>query len=118
LKPNQFTLGEPLKRSVMLLLMMIPLGFLFEVMDKEPSLIQNWIVSILWLALVVVAIALMLAWAQISELRDPFVAPSIVREAGYSYLIQSYLTSAIAILFPSVGAIMKWRTGSKYSPEM
>ena len=65
-----------------------------------------------WLALVVVAIALFLAWAQVSELHDPSVGPNIVREVGYSYLVQSYVASAIAIVLPSVGAFMRWRRGA------
>ena len=100
-------------------------AFLLEVMDKEPSVLVLWGVSLLlgvgglllsrykyWLALVVVAIALILAWAQVSELHDPSVGPNIVREAGYSYLVQSYVASAIAIVLPSVGAFMRWRRGA------
>ena len=95
---------------------------LFEVMDKEPSLIFIWISSILlgvgglllsryrWrMTAIIVVIALTVAYAQISELRDPFVGPHIVREAGYGYVVQSYIAVVISILLPSLGLIMKLR---------
>lgn len=95
---------------------------LFEVMDKEPSLLGIWISSVVlgiggfllsryhwWLVTIVLTIAVVSALAQISELRDPFVGPDIVREAGYSYVLQSYLAAAISIFLPSLGLIRKWR---------
>jgi hypothetical protein len=112
---------RPVNSIVMLPLVMNAL-VLFEVMDKEPSLVAIWIISLLlgigglllsrykwWMATTVIAIALVFALAQILELRDPFVGPAIVREAGYSYIVQSYLAVAISIVLPSLGLIMKWR---------
>lgn len=106
----------------MLLLLMNAFVVFFEVMDKEPSLLQIWVVSLVlgiggfvlarykyWLPLVVLAFALILAWSQLFELRDPFVGPAIVREAGYSYVVQSYLAIAIALSLPVIGAIIKWK---------
>ena len=100
---------------------------LFEVMDKEPSLFAIWISSLLlgigglllsrykwWLATLVIPIALALALGQILELRDPFVGPHIVREAGYSYVLHSYLAAALSIFLPSLGLMMKWRGSGKY----
>lgn len=94
----------------------------FEVMDKEASLLEVWVSSLLlglgglllsrykwWLVLSVIAVALVLALAQISELHDPFVGPAIVREAGYSYVLQSYLAAAISIVLPSIGLVMRLR---------
>jgi hypothetical protein len=95
---------------------------LFEVMDKESSLLVVWTSSLLlgigglllsrykwWMVIIVIALALVLALAQIEELRDPSVGPAIVREAGYGYVLQSYVAAAISILLPSIGLIMKWR---------
>jgi hypothetical protein len=95
---------------------------LFEVMDKEPSLIFIWISSILlgvgglllsryrwWMTTIIIVIALILTYTQISELRDPSVGPNIVREAGRGYVIQSYIAAVISITLPSLGLIMKWR---------
>jgi CHASE2 domain-containing sensor protein len=94
----------------------------FEVMDKEPSLLMIWIASLLlgigglflsrfkwWLGLIVIGVALVSALAQIQELHDPFVGPVIVREAGYGYVLQSYLASAIAVLMPSIGLVLRWK---------
>lgn len=97
----------------------------FEVMDKEPSLVQIWLLSLVigvggfflaryryWLLAVVLAVAAVLAWSQLSELRDPLVGPAIVREAGYSYVVQSYVAIAIALMLPLIGAIVKWKRRS------
>jgi hypothetical protein len=91
-------------------------------MDKEPSLFQVWVVSLIlgvggfflarhryWLSLFALAIALLLTWVHISELHDSAVGPDIVREAGYSYVVQSYIAIAIALMLPLIGAIMKWK---------
>ena len=101
-------------------------ALLFEVMDKEASLVQIWIECVVlgigglflsryryWLAICVLALALILAWLQISELRDPFVGPNIVREAGPSYVIQSYVALTIAVTLPTIGAIIAWRRTHK-----
>ena len=95
---------------------------LFNVIDKEPSLLVVWISSLVlglgglvlsrykwWLATIVIAIALVFALAQISELRDPFVGREIVREAGYGYVIQSYIAAVLSIVLPSIGLVGKWR---------
>ena len=117
-------LGSPLKRSVVWLSFMTIFA-LFEVMDKEPSLIFIWMSAITlavgglllsryrwWLAAILIVIATLAAYTQITELRDPFVGPQIVKEAGNGYVIQSYIAVLISILLPSVGLIMKLRKGS------
>ena len=98
---------------------------LFEVMDKEPSLIFIWISAILlgvgglflsryrwWLAAILIVIASLMAYTQISELHDPFVGPQMVKEAGNGYVVQPYIAAVISILLPSVGLIMKLRKAS------
>jgi TctA family transporter len=115
---------RPLKLGVMLLPVM-NVSVIFEVMDKEPSLVQIWVLSLVlgvggfflakykyWLLPVVLAIALALVWSQLSELRDPLVAPVIIREAGYSYVVQSYVALAIALMLPLIGAVVKWKRSS------
>jgi hypothetical protein len=117
---------RPVNSDVMLLSLSKAPAILFEVMDKEPSLIQIWIECLVlgigglvlaryryWLAVCVLAFALVLAWLQISELRDPFVGPDIVREAGHNYVVQSYLAITIALMLPTIGAIMGWRKTRK-----
>jgi hypothetical protein len=110
----------------MLLPLMRAHAFLFEVMDKEPSLLAVWTVSLLlgvgglllskqkyWLPLVALAVALFFAGGHISELNDRSVGPQIIREAGYSYVVQSYVALAIAVALPLIGAILNWRKGGK-----
>jgi len=112
--------------DVMLLSLSKNSALLFEVMDKEPSLVQIWIECVVlgigglflsryryWLAIAVLALALTLAWLQISELRDPFVGPDIVREAGHGYVVQSYVALTIAVALPTIGAIIGWRRTRK-----
>ncbi len=68
------------------------LFLLFEVMDKEPSLLNVWLSFLLTGAVgfqlcrkhpaflgVALPIALFLSWAWLTELHDPFVGPAIVR---------------------------------------
>lgn len=106
----------------MLLLVMNVSVILFEVMDKEPSLVQVWVVSLVlgvggfflakyryWLMAIVLVIAALLAWSQLSELSDPQVAPVIIHEAGYSYVVQSYFAIAIALVLPFIGGVVKWK---------
>ena len=94
----------------------------FEVMDKEPSLVEIWIISLVlgvggffldkhryWMALSIVAFVLVVGWAQISELNDHSVGPNIIREAGYSYVVHSYVAIAFALVLPLLGAVVKWR---------
>ena len=97
----------------------------FEVMDKELSLVQIWTYSLVlgvggfflakyryWLLVVVLAIVALLSWSHLSELHDPFVGPDIVREAGYTYVVQSYVALAIASVLPLIGAMVKWKRRS------
>ena len=98
----------------------------FEVMDKELSLLRIWTYSLVlgvggfflakyryWLLLVVLSIVAVLIWSHLSELHDPFVGPDIVREAGYTYVVQSYGAFAIASGLPLIGAIVKWNRRSR-----
>lgn len=96
-------------------------GLLLEVMDKETSIERLWIASLLlgvggfmlaryryrWL-LLIVPLALFFAYDQISEIRDPFVGPDIVSEAGQTYVTQSYVAVTIAVMLPLLGALI-WR---------
>ena len=106
----------------MLLPVMNSPAMILEVMDKEPSLLQIWTLCLVvgvggfllsrfryWLILIVLPVALILAWGQLSELHDPFIGPDILREAGYSYVAQSYVAMAIAVILPSVGALLRWK---------
>ena len=95
---------------------------IFEVMDKEPSLLQVWLLFLFvsvggfllcryrsWLLAVVLPLALFLAWGHLSELHDPFVGPAIAREAGRDYFIQSYIAMALGVVLPFLGMIKRRR---------
>jgi hypothetical protein len=101
-------------------LLMLPKVCFAEVMDKEFSLPTFWtmmgalaVVGYLlgryriWAAILAFILAALLAWAQISELIDPYVGPEIAHEAGHSYFVQSYVASAIALLAPIVGIFQR-----------
>ncbi len=90
--------------------------FLFEVMDKEPSLAVIWsfflVAAIGGFLLVrptpfVLPVILLVVYVYssliISEINDPFVGPDIIREAGISYVIQSYVAIAIGLFGPMLG---------------
>jgi hypothetical protein len=104
------------------LLVMHTFAALFEVIDKEPSLLHVWLLFLSiglggfflcryrwWLLAVVLPIALFLAWGHLSELHDPFVGTDIAREAGHDYFIQSYIAMALAVALPFLGVIKRRR---------
>jgi hypothetical protein len=90
-----------------MLLDVLPIGpalLLFEVMDKEPPLAQTAILYCVlavagfllaqkrwWFGLAVLPVVALFAWADVSELRDPFVGPAIVREAGLLHVVLWYV---------------------------
>jgi hypothetical protein len=93
---------------------------LFEVMDKEPTLLAVWGAALLlglvgyaatrfrrWLLLPALVLIGFLAWAQLGELADPFVGPTIIQEAGRGYLIQSCAAVALAVILAVLGLAPK-----------
>jgi hypothetical protein len=57
--------------------------------------------------MIVIGVALVFTLAQITELHDLFVGPAIVREAGYGYVLQSYIASVVAVLMPAIGLVLR-----------
>ena len=45
------------------------------------------------------------------ELRDPYVGPAILKEAGHRYFVGAYLAAALAILLPLLGLALRFRAG-------
>ncbi len=101
---------------------MSKLLLLFEVMDKEPSLFNIWLVFMsvgaigfilcrIYPAFLAIAlpVVLFVSWAWLTELHDSFVGPAILHEAGYGYVVQSYIAISIAVVLPFLGAITWWR---------
>ncbi len=95
-----------------------------EVMDKEPSLgsVVLWgiigsLVVILsvrfkpWLLLLSLPIPALYFLGLILEIKDPYVGPAILNEAGAIYIYSAYLLSALLIFSPFIGMI--WRKHNK-----
>jgi hypothetical protein len=98
-------------------LSLIPAILLLEVMDKEPPLAQRallygalTVVGILlarkrwWLGLTVLPVVALFAFADVSELHDPFVGPAIVREAGWPHVVLWYALILASITVPVLTA--------------
>jgi hypothetical protein len=95
------------------------LAALFEVMDKEPSLLEVWILFLTlgiggfllcryrrWMLAVVLPLIFFCIYGHLMELHDPSVGPAIVREAGQSYVTQSSIVTALAVSLPFLGIVM------------
>lgn len=96
------------------------MAIILEVMDKEPSLPGVWVLNLFLAAfgyllcrrykrslLFILPITLLFAYSVLAELHDPYVGPAILREAGRGYLIQNYMATAVAVLVPCAGALMR-----------
>jgi len=94
---------------------------LFEVMDKEPTIFFVWCIAIVLgvggfflsnykyqFIVLVLPIALFIAFGLLREIHDEFVGPAILREAGVGYVIQNYLAILIMTSLPIIGAIRKY----------
>jgi hypothetical protein len=89
---------------------------LLEVMDKELSLPFIWgyfgVIAVAGFLLVrkhpaflllIIPLWLLAASLHFSELNDPFVGPDIIREAGNSYVVQSYFAIVTSAILPLIG---------------
>ena len=98
---------------------------LLEVMDKEPPLAQRAavygvfaLVGILlarkrwWLGLSVLPLVALFGLADVSELRDPYVVPAIIQEAGLLHVVAWYALIFLALAIPSVAAVIERRRKS------
>jgi hypothetical protein len=93
-----------------------PPVLLLEVMDKEPSIAALWVSAIVlgvaglilarWRRLAGLAVALVLGLAfagTFLDLRDPFVGPAMLREAGRLYPLHLYASTALGIALIMAG---------------
>ena len=96
---------------------MTPLQFLAEVADKEPSVVEIWLVfaglGVLgvflararWWAPVIVLPGVLLFALQVGcEITDPYVGPAIRSELGLGYVMQSIVAIATGVLLPLMAA--------------
>ncbi len=99
-----------------------------EVMDKEPSTSDNWILAVVtgvlafaawrwrrWAGCVVFALFALAVLNVWSELHDPSVGPAIVQEAGSSYAANFYASAAIGLVLHSTAAIWGLRRRRAYA---
>ena len=106
-------------------------SFLFEVMDKEPTLTDIWSTALMFGAggfllcwrrplflIPVFPMALLLVCGGLLELHDPDVSPGILREAWRGYFLQSYaalaLTAALPVAGAAAGTWIRWMRETKY----
>ena len=93
-----------------------------EVMDKEPTLPQLWLVGVLWgfagffawrrhlaLGALVTLLGFPLVWGFHWELTDGYVGPAIRREAGEAYVVQAYLSMGLCLALHLLGAACQFR---------
>lgn len=91
-----------------------------EVMDKEPTLLLNYIWGISGdvlcflsaryrplLLLLTGSISLFYFYGLVQELRDPYVGPDIAREAGIFYVVSSYLLPILILGSIAAGLIIR-----------
>lgn len=107
---------------------------LAEVMDKEPALSEIWQWAIVgavlgfclcrlvpWLVVVVLPVAALFPFAVCTEIWSFDVGPCIVEEAGWSYVVQSYLALGVTIMGPVAGTaawLMRLRSNAIAKPAL
>lgn len=95
---------------------------IFEVMDKEPALWWFFlvcgavgVVGFLfcrwkrWTGFVILPLCALFAHGITAELRDPYVGPMILQEAGYRYVIGAYVAAALSLAIPAIGLALQVR---------
>jgi hypothetical protein len=91
---------------------------LAEVMDKEPTLPELFLIPVIvgvftfllirwsrWFFFPAFLLSFLLGWAVTSEVRDPYVGPAIVREAGYYYIWCAYVAASTPAVLALLGLI-------------
>ncbi len=87
-----------------------------EVVDKEPTLAWLWTVAVIlsvasfglcrwrrWASFIALAATAIWITILLPELRDPFIGPAIPQELGRSYVIQTYVTAFLPLVFIFLG---------------
>jgi hypothetical protein len=90
-----------------------------EVMDKERSVVDNWLWAVAggllavagwwwrwWAGLIVSALALSLLYGTYAEIRDPIIEPAIRSEAGAAYFVHFYSAICVAVSLHVVAAYL------------
>jgi hypothetical protein len=115
-------LGQSIKIFVFVLALSLPTAAFAEVMDKEASLGEIWLWACLgavagyfatrrhkFLAIVTLPLSLLIPLKTILEIHTPDVGPSIIQEAGMTYVVQAYLALSLVLLAHILGLARKPR---------
>jgi hypothetical protein len=97
-------------------------SMLAEVADKEFSVGTLWLIAAVlaavsfvlcrwrrWAAFVVIPFAAIWLWLLLSEIHDRFVGPAILQELGRGYVVQTYVSAVLPLLFIALGLVWKRR---------
>jgi len=101
-------------------LLTVPVILLLEVMEPRLAYraILYCVLSVVgcllsrkrwWLGLLVLPIVGVFAWADVGELRDPFVGPAIIKEAGLLHVLAWYTFILAGIGVPVLAAAIMRR---------
>jgi hypothetical protein len=94
-----------------------------EVMDKEPTIAQNWAYAVgagllclamgrwrWWAGIAVSALWLAWIWGVRQELANVSVGPAILAEGGQRYVTQFYLSAVLGLALRGGAIYVNWRT--------
>ena len=97
-----------------------------EVMDKEPSIADNWLLAVVggllaiaawrwrgWAGLMVTSVVMFFLLGVYMELQDPFVGPAMRREAGEHYVTHYYAAVVVAVVLNAVGVYLRMRSAAR-----
>jgi hypothetical protein len=109
-------------RSLPSLLLLAPSAALAEVSDKVATVPQLWLTAILagtvallagrhrlLLGLCLLPVSLFLVLATLEPINDPYVAPAVISELGYSYVSAGYGSALTLLGLHAVGLWLGWR---------
>lgn len=101
-----------------------------EVMDKEPTLTNIWLWTVvgalaaligcswrIWIAIISLPLALLLPGATILELWDSSVGKDIIREAGKGYAVSVFTAALVVVCAHVVGITLRVQRKRRKSSE-
>ena len=115
-------LMKALSRSSCLLLVLAPMPALAEVSDKVASIPQLWLTGALagvvallasryriTLGTILLPISMLLVFAGLEPIHDPYVGPAVISEQGQIYVVAVYGSAIMLLALHFVGLWLGWR---------
>jgi hypothetical protein len=112
---------QPLLHVVLTVFCIAPATALAEVMDKEPTLSEVWVLAAIawviafaacrsnaWFSLATAPLPLLYVSSFVSEIADRHVGPAIMAAAGISYVVSCALAFVLVAAAHALGIIL-WR---------